>query len=102
LSIEAIEIGGGDLGDLQGSEQGTIGSSMYIRVVSTVLGEKLGLVKSSHSRQSSATVPFPADTTGRRSTSATMDANTLDASRLLPRTVRSTEILRPVSASRPA
>ena len=32
--------------------RGTIGSSTYIRVVSTVLGEKLGLAKSSHSRQS--------------------------------------------------
>ena len=34
---------------------------MYIRVVSTVLGEKLGVAWSSHSRQSAATVPFPCD-----------------------------------------
>ena len=46
---------------------GTIGSSMYIRVVSTVLGEKLG-AWSGHSLQSSATVPFPVDATGRWST----------------------------------
>ena len=38
-----------------------IGSSMYIRVVSTVLGEKLGVAWSSHSRQRAATVPFPSD-----------------------------------------
>ena len=35
-----------------------IGSSMYIRVVSTVFGEKLGVAWASHSRQSAATVPF--------------------------------------------
>jgi hypothetical protein len=43
-------------------------------------------------------VPFPTDVSRRRSSSATMAANTLDAARLLPRTVRSTEILRPVAA----
>ena len=62
---------------------------MYIRVVSTVLGEKLAVAWSSHSRQSSvtATVPFPADATGRRSAAATIAANALDASRLVPRKV---------------
>ena len=81
---------------------GMIGSSMCIRVVSTVLGEKLGVVKSSHSRQRPTSVPFPADTTGQLSTSATIAANTLDASRFVPRTVRSTETLRPVAGSLPA
>jgi hypothetical protein len=37
---------------------GMTGSSMYIWVVSTVFGEKLGVAWESHSRQRDASVPF--------------------------------------------
>jgi hypothetical protein len=75
---------------------------MYIRVTATVLGEKLGVACASHSCMRAATVPLPFDPTARWSASAPMAAKTLEASRLFPRTVRSSEILRPVSGSRPA
>jgi hypothetical protein len=49
LAVKPVEVRGVSFETGMDRSAGMIGSSMYIRVVSTVLGEKLGVACSSHS-----------------------------------------------------
>src|SRR5664280_694708 len=79
-----------------------IGASRYMRVVTTVFGEKLGVAWASHSLRSAPTVPSLVERGDRLSVSVTSAASALAAARLFPWNVRSTYRLRLVIGSRPA
>ena len=65
LAVKTVEVGWGQFATWIAPSTGMIGSSMYIRVVSTVFGEKLGVAWASHSRHRAATVPLLSIPTGR-------------------------------------